>query len=271
MYQKGLEAGAFLRLGAVERDEGRVEKAIEMLEQSLAITEAMSPASDEIIEFKCSAFMQLSEMYLGRSDLEQARRFAASARVAVDGALNRDSNALIWNRLDGACHRLSGRVNLALGKYRVAIEEFNASLSIREELLKAIPNDSSVEDDVAGVCRYLGQSYRLLGESDLAGTYYRRACEIRRRLYSADPDSVERNVNLCHAENSLAAWYMSLESADDDDLADALLQVVQVRISALERSDRSRTLSREADDLQDTVRRNLAVLARRRESGYGPN
>ncbi len=92
---------------------------------------------------------------------------------------------------------LQGRpFRINTGNSLAALESYERSLKLFEELTKLNPNDLSLQEEFSVALERKGEILDRLGNSNLAINYYRRACSIHEHIANLNPTNQNNNYSL---------------------------------------------------------------------------
>lgn len=262
-YQGGLQMGSYLRLASVDRDEGRLQNAVELFRKAIEISEIVPVQDEKIRQLTFDVHHRLGELSLDMNDLTTAWKLAGSAMdLARQGVESNPQNAE-WKRSLGIAYRLKGRLEFAAGHQEAALANHQKSKEIREALVRENPTNTNLKVDLASTYRLLGVCYRKLDQREESGKYQKAAVAIHRQLFEQDPKSLTRNVDFAIAEVSMAAWYMTDPQLRQDQDARRILENIEARLSKYEDQDAGTPRAWDIYRTLKGVRANLGILSRR--------
>lgn len=257
---------AYEKLGDYLDSDGHYDEAIEMFhkaEAECATLAAMEPTVAAWRRHLVTARYRLGQCYDKVEDMDQALHWAdqAFAAVLTDGGVAAAAHDLMDEI--GFCHLLRGRVLSSLGRYNDAEKDFLASLTIRQELVDARPNDDKLQENLAVVFSYIGGCYRQQGRHDEAYKAYQAALDTRLKLLERGQDVTSRRIAVALSYSKMAVWHLD-QRTPEHDLA-AVPELDRAESILLDLRDSGRMTGR-AGDLKswlDSIDSNRRLIERR--------
>lgn len=276
-YQSGLQMGSFLRLAGVDRDDGRLQNAVETFNKAIEISNMISSPDNKILLLTFEAHHRLGELSLMMKDIASARR---QSKIALDIAIRESATSpqdMEWSRSLGLAYRLQGQLNSSDNRLDDALASFRKWHDISERLVEGNPSNLNLRIELASSDRMLGNCYRRLGQQNEAKKYCQTAVDDLRALFDREPQSLALSIDYGIAQVALAAWYMGQKGHPFDDQAKKILEEVESRLAKYEETDAGdsrawdiyRTLKGVRENLEQIQRRADKIRARRSGSGDG--
>lgn len=262
-YQGGLQMGSYLRLASVDRDEGRLQNAVELFRKAIEISEMVPVQDDGIHKLTFDVHQRLAELSLEMNDVSSAWKLAGSAMDLARQGVEANPRDPEWKRSLGIAYRLKGRLEFTADHRQAALADYQESKEIRESLVRENPSNTNLKVDLASTYRLLGVCYRKLNQREESGRYYQAAVDIHRQLFEQEPDSLSRNVDFSIAEVGIAAWYMSDPARRHDHDARRILENIEARLSKYEDQESGAPRAWDIYRTLKGVRQNLGILSRR--------
>jgi len=213
---------SYVYVATAQRDAGHPAIAKELLYKSIAlgnVLRTMDPTVEQWGLTLYAAHDKLARLHLADGELAEAQAQCdtavalAEAQVAANGRTADALSTLAFAQV------VRGQVLLAQHLPKRAYAAFEEAAQIRTSLLANEPENSRLRDSLAATHGCLGESARALKQQRQAVKHYQIACDIRRELYEAQPDIVERSVDLIRSHINLGATFMDCDTEADDALA----------------------------------------------------
>ncbi|HKQ48000.1 MAG TPA: serine/threonine-protein kinase [Phycisphaerae bacterium] len=262
-YLAGLQMGSYLRLGAVDRDAGRLDDAAALCRQVIEMSKLAPVKDDSILKLTADAHYHLAELCQGFKDMPAAWSHIGSALDYARRGSDAHPEDPEWRRLLGSAYIIQGRLQMDEEKYDEALKSFKEAQTIREALARENPTNVNLKSSWAAAERNLGHCYRRLKRQEQSRRHYQASLDIHRALFEADPQSLELGISLGIAERGLAGWYMVQKGHPYDLEARELLEKIKARFEKYEADARENSRAFEIFNVLKYTREDLAVLDRR--------
>lgn len=257
---------AYEKLGDCLSKDGRLQDALDVFHKAEAecvTLAAMEPTVAAWRRHLVTARYRLGQCYVNAQDMVQALHWTdqAFAAVLTDGG----DAAAAHDLMDeiGFCHLLRGRVLSSLGRYKDAEKDFLASLTIRQKLVDARPDDDAFQENLAIVFNYIGACYRHLNRQHEAYEAYKAALDLRLKLLERGQDVTSRRIAVALSYSKMAVWHLD-QRTPAHDLA-AVPELDRAESILLDLRDSGRMTGR-AGDLKswlDSIDSNRRLIERR--------
>jgi len=198
-----LRARAQLKLGAVHRDQGRTDEAMESFRGALSSSDELllrEPGNPDfgIIEAESMSWIGFVDWSQGRLD-DASRRFLAARDILLAARTRRPDDLDLLDRI-GAVRTNVGRVYEARNQIVEAREEYAKVLETYTYLSRRQPNVSSWRAELGYAHNNLAQLAMKNGDLESATREYIADLEIKRNLYELDPANNARREDLVASE-----------------------------------------------------------------------
>lgn len=263
--QAGLQMGSFYRLGAVYRDEGRLDQAAAMLEKAIELGDTVPVADPTVQRFRYSALHTLAELHHEGGDLETAGRYCDAA-IELAGQLVRDEpEKLEWRRLLGFSYVLRARMAISRTDWESALNEYGKAISIQRDLISLQPNDERHKYHLAFRLSRQGRCFQELGRSSGSLACYIAAHRLHLDLSKQGPHIVDYSIELSRTEAKIAVWHLHQHTAEDDQVASDWLERAEDRLIEVCDPDQERGRQWDCRSLLDSIRGNRDRIHKRAE------
>ena len=238
-YRAGLHMGLLERLGSVERDVGRIDRARKMLTEAMEIGKLV-PASDIVVRrYMYDAHHNLAELYYETGSPEKADPICDAAVAAAEQMYAEDPDDPRRYRLLGFSYVLRGRKHYAAKDWDRARQSFSEAARIRRELISMEPANSSLRDRLAFALEWQGQAERKLERFDASMQRYREALAIYGENAAQEPDVVGHRIAAGRVEIRIAVWHEAQHTQEHYRTALGWLASAEQRFSDLRDSGMS--------------------------------
>jgi tetratricopeptide (TPR) repeat protein len=222
---------AQLKLGAVQRDQGRVEEAIATFKSAQAASEALvrsDPANVEYQKIRIDSYSWLGFVAWSQGRLDDALASFIAARDALL-ALNarHPDDDDILDRL-ATSRTNAARVYEVRGKIDLAREEYEKILETYTYLSRRDPKKMEWKTELGYAHNNLGQISLKQGRIEEALHEYVKDRDIKENLYALDPQNNVRREDLASSEAFLSAILLMCGQTD------AALTHIQAALRAVE-------------------------------------
>jgi tetratricopeptide (TPR) repeat protein len=260
-YQAGLEMGSYYKLGTVERDDGRVDQAIEMFEKVIEIGEQGGFDDPVVLRSLFAAHSRLASIYLRDGQLESARShvMAAQAIVAREEWPGADQRELA--RLQLRAISLEAQEAFAKKEYAAALDLFERVARAAESLHEQVPGNATIQDEMVEAYHYVGWSARKVGEMGRSFDAYARGYEIALDLVRKHPESLDYVYGQAVSELKIAVWHLAQRTQHNDQSARQWLLRAKETLESL---PPARAAQADALRCSKAIQDNFDLLGRRR-------
>ncbi len=217
--QAGLQMGSYLKLGSVERDEGRVDQGVSMFEKAIEIYEAMPSDDPIVLRYLGGTYQRLATVYLEKNDYEKATEYIDAIIGLAHEILNRDPGNEEWLRMLAMATSLRGKVYYQQEKFDSANHEFGESELMLAELERKYPGNQSLKRGRLDTLHWGAKTEYKLGLVDSSLMKYKQIVDIHESLISNKVNSISATLDYCESLINLAAVHMRLKTAQDDSIA----------------------------------------------------
>jgi len=243
----GLEAGGWLRLGSVARDQGRLDDAIAMFDQAIALGTDMTSLDPTSQAQYFSAYYQRAELALAHGDPKTAAGYVAEAHRFAN-AINQRSPSARWQRLCGSAEYLQGRLNAEQSQQRAAIEHYNKAAAIYTKLIATSSSrefSDKVRADLAFLNLARGHLANAMGMRGEALFFYALAAGSYAESIEQDPESTDALLELARCQTCMAVWFFedTSQSFISRSLCWAFRTMARVRLEHLRNTESGQTRS----------------------------
>lgn len=246
-YRTGLHMGLLGGLGSVARDEGRLDRAREMLAQATEIAKLV-PASDTVDtvvrRYAYDAHHKLAELYYETGDVDEADPICDAA-VAIAEQLHRGCpDDPECQRVLAFSYLLGARKLAARKKWDGARESIERAIRIRSGLLASEPDNLSLRDELAFALEWLGACKQELQRFDESLKHYEEAHAIYQGNAAREPGAAEHVIAASRVELKIAVCHEKQSTNEDYRAALAWLESAERRLTRL-LSDKEQSRGRE--------------------------
>ncbi|MCC7313509.1 MAG: serine/threonine protein kinase [Planctomycetes bacterium] len=269
-YQKALHAAGFMNFGGIARDEGRMEDAIDLLQQSTDMSGRISDPDGDTVRFLAQAHQQLADVFQDRGRLDEADIHVDKALLITRAFFEGKTDDLLWQNVLGqnlhtkACIiRDRGKLLDSDDRLDEAIALLQESLAIREVLAEVDPNNNWWIRRLAASRRSLASCYRAKKDFAECRLIYERAFEEACRAFEKFPDSIGAIITLTGAENSLAVWHIEQNTPEDDMAALRWLEQIENQLGVFKKTHRIDVMAKDVDDVTSAIKKNRGIIMRR--------
>ena len=254
LYQTGMHMGLLGRLGSVERDAGRIERAEQMLAQAAEIAKLV-PATDTVVgRYLYDAHHNLAELYYETGEPERADPICDAAVEIAERLHGDEPTNPERRRLLGFSELLRGREASTREDWARAQRAFDKAVSIRRELLSLEPQNSSLSNELAYALEWLGSGDLRLDRSDDSLRHLTEAHDIYEHLAAQQPDVVDHSIGLSRTEIRLAICFEAQGAPENYRTALDWLEAARDRLAQLRESGHSRGREWQIEKLLKNIR-----------------
>ena len=225
--QAGLQMGSYLKLGSVERDEGRVDQGIGMFEKAIEIYEAMPSDDPIVLRWLAGAHQRLADVYFGRNQPEKAVPHCDAMSKLADKELSKKPNDLEWRRLRIKACRLRGRQYYSDGQYTEALELFRSLETETIKLLQIEPDNISLKKDLATAFYWQGKVFFQIEEYETCIVLFEQSRDVRREISLVNSRDMDAFVVWSIAELNLASVYIKSGGSEHLELANSIISELE--------------------------------------------
>ncbi len=219
------------RLAAILRDEGDLDRSIELLQGAIADGRFLvhADASSAIwTRDLVQALLRLCRTRVEMNEHEAAFRAADEAHSILAAFAAPVEESRSWRMLSADCLDARGKSLLKLQRYNAAIDDLLASNQI-SALLLGEHLDDGLYLERSQMHVLLGMAYTRIKDWDSAYFHYQAAYEARTQILNRNPDSASIKLHLVGACNNLASWHLrQRKAAHDEAAAGYLLEAEQI-------------------------------------------
>lgn len=261
--QIGLFVGSYVKEATVHHNAREHERAIAMLREAVAISEAV-PATNPLVRRQVyKAHYNLAEYYFETNRTEEAIPHCNKAVELSEAFRQEDPNDLEWIRLGSYSRRLSGRVAYAQEQWGEALRHFTIMHKARADLAALEPDVPYRKVELADAHNWVGKAARKARLIERAIQHHKMACSILAGLLDSDPEMADYAIRLSNAELRLSIDYMNMREADQ--IALETLARARNRLTELQVKDPG--LQNRVADILDSLDKNMAIVNRRVADG----
>jgi len=189
---------SYVDMGYIESVQGDSDQALEYSNRALAIIESLlkrQPGDPSLMRHKSNFLGQIGHELAVRGDLEKALKVFRQSLEITRTLAGPDSNAN-WQRDYSISLERVGDVLAAQGKWADALENYQASHSIRLKLQSRDPNNSMWQSDLFWTYQDIGDVKLGQNKVEEALENYDAAFTIAKRLTQTDATNNEWQSNL---------------------------------------------------------------------------
>ena len=268
-YQAGLEMGMFTRLGSVERDAGRLDQAVDMLEKAIEIGES-TPTSDPTVQrFRYTALHELAELHYRNGNPEKAEPYCKAAIELAEELVREDPQNSPCRRFLGLSYALRARMAFSRGDWGHAVLEFETAASVYRDLIAREPANTRLEYELAVLLGEQGRCFQELKRFDESLQCYSVSCELYEKLLASEPQVADYAIELARTEARIAVWHLEQRTAQHDELASQWLRKAEDHLIELRKSGHAHGRERDLGVLLGQIQRNNQVIVKRRKKRDG--
>lgn len=267
LAQEKLDSVAFFRLGAVARDENRIDAAIDLFQSAFAMSRRAAVQDSDVMAIRFDACVNLSRTYYIKGEFERADGFMRTAEAILNTA-TKEFGGDAWIAREAAFNGLLGLRDRSRENSEEAVSHLRSSLNTLDELIKHYPDDRTL----------LASKYYVLDELATSETNigcFQDAIETiveKSKLADAEylePASSEFRMNQLMCEADTALCYARREKSDFDDqqIALVLIRSAKAGLADIASSKRRGGLNRNIadnqaylDDMERWVERRAMLL-----------
>ncbi len=194
-------------LGNVRLLTGRVNEALETLEESRDLAEALTQQNPELSHLRRDlsvVYYRLGSTYLQAGNIDKARDYMAKdLAIAEELATSIESDTQAAADLAESYQSL-GRLNLQAGSLTQAMECFTKGLGVSLKVANADPSNSARQASVAYAHNWLGHANLATGDLDASRKHFDESTRILESVVELDPDNTSMRYELSKSLGSLA-------------------------------------------------------------------
>lgn len=259
----GLEMGSYIKLGSVERDEGRVSQAISMYESALSLGDSVTTADPHVLRQLYSAHHHLAHVQIEQGLIGTARRHCEAAERMAQSLRSVDPANEEWRRIEALALILSGRMDGASLNWSDAAEKHQAALGILTEVQTRNPSNHCLRADYARALALLAKSREKQGYIDAAECLYDDVGDIYADLHAAQPDVFDHAIEMSRTRLRSAVLLLRRNTLAGDEDASMMLQSARIQLQELVKDPQAKARQKDLDELLDTLYQNDRVAEKR--------
>lgn len=267
--QAGLQMGSYIKLGSVDRDEARLDHAIEMFEKAIEVAECVDATDPFVARHLYDSHHRLAELYLETRQVDLAGPHRDAAASIAEELLKADPENLEWKRQLSFSYVLSGRISASKQAWPDALEEYAKATAIRQELVASDPVYVRHKYDLAHVINLQARSCRKLKRFDESLQHHTAAHALYRELVASEAMNLDYVVELSRTEVELGVWNLYQQTAEHDHCASDWLKRAEERLINLRDSGRAGPREWDVGRILRTIETNKRLIERRREQLTG--
>lgn len=254
--------GGYLRDGSVERDQDRVNQAIEYFLSAAELGESLDSDDPYLQRHLYGAYHRLADLYLAAGNLTESAPHCLAALRIVEHQLHTYPDDQEWKRLLGFAEVLRGRMMIEKRDYDSAVLACSLAVRVRRELLECSSDDAGTLDNLALALGLLGKAQRKSGLMKEAFANYDEAHKIRLKLLGVSQSS-DTQIDAVQAESQLAVWHIVQKTPDDNIKAIEWIDRAEARLSGMQSSGLCANRPRDCRRFATDLARNRALVQRR--------
>ncbi len=253
-YRTGLHMGLLGSLGSVARDEGRLDRAREMLAQAMEIARLV-PATDIVVRrYAYGAHHKLAELYYETGEADKADPICDAAVNLAEQLHRSCPDDPVCQRVLAFSYFLGARKFAARKKWDGARESIERAIRIRSGLLASEPDNLSLRGELAFALEWLGTCKRMQDRIEESMRHYEEALEIYRENLTREPSVLEHAVAASRVELKIAVCHELQHTHESYRAALAWLKSAESRLTDLRDVAQSRGREWEIERLLQNVR-----------------
>jgi serine/threonine protein kinase len=264
LARAGLSMGGYLRVGAVNRDEGRVDQARAMFEKVIELGNEISTLDETMIHLLCMAHNHLAS--LDRLDFAAHPSALAHSETTIkiaDQWIAGHSSDAETRRLRAGAYRMQGCIALDAKDYDRAAEKLSQSVAEFDALAAADSKNQSLRFEAIQMRMDLARTFRGRGKWEEAFQMNSVARESLIQLCKEYPRSMDSLYELALCENRMAACLMTDKSGRSDSEASKLLSTARNRMQEALDSGRAKPLLSDVNRLIGDIELNKKKILER--------
>ena len=266
VYRTGLDMGSLLKLGSVERDEGRLDQAVAMFEKALELGSSVVTSDPDVLRFYYDANHRLAELYFETDRPERGTPHCEAAVKIAQGISRRNPEDPKWRRQLGFAFRLRGNMWSSRGEWDRALDDFDQAASIRKDLLVHEPENTSLKSELASVLLLRGWCQRKMANLDDSLEDYMTAYRLYLELAESEPQVIDHPIELSRIEAKIAIWHRSRGTSENDQVARDWLRRAEDRLRRLLDSGQVGSRQWDVQKLLETIKSNEDYILNRLEN-----
>jgi len=253
----GLEMGSLFRSATVARDDRRLEQAIALFEKAAEIGAKADTNDQTIVRLAITSNIELGRFWIQCGDVQRAKEYLSKA-VGWEHLLERDDVVTLRQR--SSIRFLQGEVQTTIGAWPEALRVFEEARALAEAQVERAPESETVELERCIALGWVAMCKRKLKMYPEALRDYCDSFDGLATLTRQWPDRGEFLIEFARAHEKLAAWHMVQKSDMDNRAAIRLLRDEYSLLIAAGRDGTLDALYRDAKQLFDNLRANMAKL-----------
>lgn len=261
--QAGLEMAGHVRLGAVVRDEGRLDQAVSLFENAARIGEALETQDPVINNFLYDAYHRLAQLHRKADRHAEADRYAQKAIRRAETLLQQAPDNAEWQRMAAFANLLRGEMAEVREAWDEATAAYTAALNGFQKLRAQQPENLSTLSALAQTLTRVGICRQKLGRLEEAVDNLNAAYELACALLKREPQVAQRRLACAAAEANLAAWHLQQKTPAADQQARQWLERAETRLGELRRDPKADFHRWEIDQLGSALRTSQDILKKR--------
>jgi len=263
-YRAGLQMGAYVKLGNVARDEGRLDQALAMLEQANTLKKFGTKEQwlDPLVAERAYEVAHVTaDLLIEKNRADEARPYLEEAVFITEAMIQIQPSSKEWKRFRAFSDLMSGKVlDIADQNYGTAKYHFTRALTTFSELWEEDIDNLDLRYAVARTLAFLGKCERKLGKLEKASSHFSRAHDIMEKVVADEPDDMRFLVEIARIEVQLAYLYTRHETQDYNTRAGELFRVAQHRLNQVQMSKDADSHAHDTAVLKTYIVRQLTEL-----------
>ncbi len=259
----GMEMSGLTRLGGVERDAGRRDKAEENYKKVIELAATIQSDDPLILQQLGRAHQSMASIQSDNKNLDVSAFHAKKAFDLAQKLVQREPENLIYQKQFAFALTIRGDLAFERERYDLALENYQQAASVMKSILAASPDDPNLAGDLASFLCSMGRSARKLGQFDLAAQSYTQSYEMYQRLADADPKSLSRRLDFISSESKMAILHFSYKTPEHNMEAKGWLDKADAHLSEVKQRDDASQQLESIDKLRYEITENRSLFERR--------
>ena len=214
--------GAYVKLGNVDRDAGRLNQAIGMLEKATALKQFGTEEQwlDPLVARRAyDVAYTMADFLIEAGRADESHPYVEEAVAIAEAMLEKVPGNREWLRLRGFSDLVLGKLTKTKKDYVTASQHFSRAFETFNTLSRMDPENLDLLCTVARTLGFLGRCNQMLNEFNSASENLSKAHEILETLVARDPGDTHFLVELARIEARLGYLQTRYRSTDHDRLA----------------------------------------------------